>query len=221
MKKTYISLALTSIIASSAFVSTQTMAVEGLSANASVTNNYLWRGVTQTTNAAAVSGGIDYEDKSGFYAGAWTSNADWAPNMSYELDLYGGFSNELSNGIGYDVGFIYYNYDNSANTDFSEVYANISWKFLTVGYATLIDSDSGGEFADDTYISADAAFELTSDIILGLHIGTYDFSAGGDYIEYSVNISKDNFTFTLADTDIDGTGGDVNITVSYTVDFDL
>ncbi|NQY34588.1 MAG: hypothetical protein HRT37_06405 [Alteromonadaceae bacterium] len=221
MKKTYISFALTSIIASSAFVSTQTMAVEGLSANVGVTNNYLWRGVTQTSNAAAVSGGIDYEDKSGFYAGAWTSNADWAPNMSYELDLYGGFSSELSNGIGYDVGFIYYNYDNNANSDFSEVYVNVSYEFLTFGYATLIDSDAGGEFSDDTYITADAEFELTSDIALSLHIGTYNFSAGGDYVEYSINISKDNFTFSLGDTDIDGADGDVNFIVSYSVDFDL
>ena len=221
MKKTTISIALTSIIASSAFVSTQTLAVEGLSTNVGVTNNYLWRGVTQSTNAAAISGGIDYQTSTGFYAGTWTSNADWAENMTYELDLYAGFSNKLSNGISYDVGYIYYNYDNNANSDFSEVYASLSYSVLSVGYSTLVDSDAGGEFADDTYISADAEFELTSDITLGLHIGNYNFDVGGDYTEYGVSLSKESFTFTVSDTDIDGADGDINFSVSYAVDFDL
>ena len=30
------------------------------SANASMTSNYIWRGLTQTENEAAVQGGIDY-----------------------------------------------------------------------------------------------------------------------------------------------------------------
>ena len=43
-------------------------------ANASATSNYIWRGLTQTTNEAAVQGGIDYAHESGFYAGTWASN---------------------------------------------------------------------------------------------------------------------------------------------------
>ena len=214
-------LILATVIASSALVSTHAVAVEGLSANVAVSNNYLWRGVTQTNNASAVSGGIDFSSASGFYAGTWTSNADWAENMTYELDFYAGFSGDLSAGLSYDVGYIYYNYDNDANSDFSEVYVNLSYSNFTLGYATLVDSDAGGDFSDDTYITADAEFELSSDLALALHIGNYDFDAGGDYTEYSVSLSKNNFTFSVGDTDISGADGDVNFTVSYSVDFDL
>ncbi|GIR71369.1 MAG: hypothetical protein CM15mP74_26200 [Halieaceae bacterium] len=36
------------------------------SANASMTSNYIWRGLTQTENEAAVQGGIDYAADNGF-----------------------------------------------------------------------------------------------------------------------------------------------------------
>lgn len=204
-----------------AFSSIPAFAVDGLSANIGATNNYLWRGVTQTNNDAAISGGIDYANDSGFYAGTWTSNASWAENMTYELDLYGGFSGDLGNGFGYDLGYIYYNYDNAANSDFSEVYLNVSYGAFSIGYNTLVDSDAGGSFADDIYITADAEFLVSDDLTLGLHIGHYNFNAGGDYTEYSVSLSKAGFTFALADSNINGTDGDINIVVSYAVDFDL
>ena len=35
-------------------------AMAQITANASVTNNYLWRGLTQTINSAAVQGGLDW-----------------------------------------------------------------------------------------------------------------------------------------------------------------
>ena len=163
MKKALLSLALTSSLTSAALVSSQALAVEGLSANFGATNNYLWRGITQTNDAAAISGGIDYASESGFYIGTLASNADWAENMTYELDIYGGFSGEFGDGFGYDLGYIYYNYDNEASSDFSEVYASISYGVFSVSYFTLVDSDAGGDFGDDTYISADAEFEVAKD----------------------------------------------------------
>ncbi|MEW6983527.1 TorF family putative porin [Colwelliaceae bacterium 6471] len=221
MKKALTAIALTTVLTSSALLSGQAFAVEGLSANVGATNNYLWRGVSQSTNAAAISGGIDYSAESGFYIGTWVSNADWADEMTYEMDIYGGFSGDLGEGFGYDVGYIYYAYDSDANSDFNEVYASISYDAFSVTYFTLIDSDAGGDFGDDSYISADAEFEVSKDLSLGLHIGRYDFDAGGDYTDYGVSLSKDGFTFTVSDTDIDGADGDVNFIISYSLDFDL
>jgi len=214
-------IALSSTLAFTSLASTSAFAVDGLSANIGATSNYLWRGVTQANNNAAISGGIDYSDKSGFYAGVWTSNASWAENMTYEADLYGGFTGDLSNGFGYDVGYIYYNYDSAADSDFSEIYANLSYGAFSIGYNTLVDSDAGGSFGDDTYITADAEFEIAQDLNLAFHLGHYNFNAGGDYTDYGVSLSKAGFTFTLADTNIDGADGDVNVVVSYSVDFDL
>ena len=214
-------IALSSTLAFTSLASTSAFAVEGLSANIGATSNYLWRGVTQTNNNAAISGGIDYSDKSGFSAGVWTSNASWAENMTYEADLYGGFAGDLGNGFGYDVGYIYYNYDNAADSDFSEVYANLSYGAFSIGYNTLVDSDAGGDLGDDTYITADAEFEIVKDLSVAVHLGHYNFDAGSDYTDYGVSLSKAGFTFTLADTNIDGADGDVNVLVSYSVDFDL
>lgn len=214
-------LTISTIFTLSASLSTSALAVEGLSANAAASSNYLWRGVTQTTNAAAVSGGIDYEASSGFSAGAWASNADWAENMTYELDVYAAYSNELDNGIGYSVGYIYYSYDSDAEADFSEVNFSLSYDAYSITYNTLVDSDADGDFGDDTYISADAAFEISEGLELGLHIGRYDFDAGGDYVDYGVSLSKAGFTFAISDTDIDGADGDLNFVVSYSVDLDL
>jgi len=221
MKKSTLSITLSSILALPLLLSFQATAVEGLSANASVTNNYLWRGITQTNNDAAVSGGIDYANEAGFYAGTWASNASWAENMTYELDIYGGFSNSINDELSYDVGYIYYSYDSDANSDFSEVYANLTYNFLTVGYNTLVDSDADGSFGDDTYITADADFEISDGLSINLHVGHYDFDAADDYIEYGVSLSKNGFTFAVSDTDVDGADGDLNFVISYAVDFDL
>ena len=40
-----------------------------LSANFGVTSNYVFRGVSRSNNAAAVSGGVDYNHKNGAYTG--------------------------------------------------------------------------------------------------------------------------------------------------------
>ena len=48
-----------------------------VSANIGVVSNYVWRGITQTDDKAAVQGGVDYSHSSGFYAGTWVSNVDF------------------------------------------------------------------------------------------------------------------------------------------------
>lgn len=47
------------------------------SANIGAVSNYIWRGVTQTDDGAAIQGGLDVAHESGFYAGTWASNIDW------------------------------------------------------------------------------------------------------------------------------------------------
>ncbi|HEY0721869.1 MAG TPA: TorF family putative porin, partial [Gammaproteobacteria bacterium] len=58
-------------------------AMAGASANVGATSNYVWRGITQTADGAAVSGGLDYSHDIGLYVGTWTSNTAWG---SAEVD---------------------------------------------------------------------------------------------------------------------------------------
>lgn len=222
MKKT---LLVASILgAVSAMSSTSAMAVEGLSANAAVTSNYYWRGMTQNGDGAAVSGGIDYEDKSGFYAGVWTSNVDFAAS---EVDFYAGFAGEAE-GFSYDVGYVYFAYPRKSSMvegtdteiDFGEIYASVSFDSLTLGLAVLANAEaSGASFGDSTYISADYGFELAEGLEANLHIGSYDGDFASEGIDIGASVSKDGFTFGLVDSDRDGQS--LGYYVSYAVDFDL
>ena len=226
MRKSALAIFSLSLIASSVTMTSTVFAVEGLTANVAATNNYIWRGLEQTHGAAAISGGIDYTTQSGFYIGTWTSNADWATDqntdsgMTYELDIYGGYSGSF-NALTYDVGFTHYAYpDSDVDADFTEVFANVSYGAFTFGYATLTNAD-GYSFGDDSYISADADFTLTNELALNLHIGTGtdDFYAGESFVEYGVNLSKNGFTFGLSKNDLDDS--ELKAIISYSVEIDL
>ncbi len=198
-------------------------------ANVGVANNYLWRGLTQTENAPAVSGGIDFATDVGFYAGTWVSNVSFGPAdaFSYEHDLYLGFRGGET--FTYDIGYLYYNYDTEADYDFSEVYLALGWQGLTLKASVLAHSGRDEEldvevpsvgpnvdygFGSSTYISLDYAFALPKDVTLTAHVGTHqgDFARSfngfltGSYEDYSLSISKTfgdgTFKFTVSDTNL-------------------
>ncbi len=99
-----------------------------------VTSEYLFRGIEQE-NGAAVQGSLTWNNPSGFYLGAWASNAGLVGGN--ELDLYGGWTAEMGNGVAWDLGVIYYLYseaeevDGSLSIDYPEVYAGLSFGGLS------------------------------------------------------------------------------------------
>lgn len=213
-----------------------------LSANASVTNNYIWRGLTQTENEAAVQGGIDYADDSGFYVGTWVSNVNYGAGdvYSYEHDIYAGYAFQAG-GLDLDIGYLYYNYDKEAEFDFGEVYVSVgaggfsaSAYFLTNTEADEI-GDQDFEAFGTYYLSADYGFEVASGLELGFHVGYHDgdfaeaFNGTDDgYFDYNVSLSKGGFSFMVSDTDVSGPAADggfdndePKFVLSYAVDLSL
>lgn len=191
---------------------TGTVAAE-LEGNIGITNNYVWRGFTQTQDQAAVSGGLDYSHESGFYAGAWASNVDFGPDAGYELDLYGGYGGEFEGGISYDVGFIYYAYPNLDGSDFSEVYINGGYAGFSAGISFQVDAD----FTDEDYIYYSLGYELdlNDDYGLSFSLGNYDFGDDGEsVVNYGVTLNKGDFGFGLIANDLDG-DDDVRVVLSY------
>jgi uncharacterized protein (TIGR02001 family) len=216
MKNAINAIAITSLFAASA-LSFQASAVEGLSANVAMTSNYLWRGVTQNGDDAAISGGIDYAADSGFYVGTWTSSL----GGGYELDLYGGFSADINDSMSYDVGFIYYAYPVFDDADFSEVYGSFTFSNLTLGVAVLTSAE-GFDAGDSIYASADYSLTLDNDAEVAFHLGSYSGDFSAEYIDYGVSLSKDGFTFGVSSTDLDtGSNDDVKFYVAYSMDIDL
>lgn len=229
------------IAGASLALASATVAADQITANVGASNNYIWRGLTQTENAPAVSGGIDFATENGFYIGTWASNVSYAPGdvFSYEHDVYFGFSGEAG-GISYDVGYLYYNYDKTAEFDFGEIYGAIGFGAfsaqLNVLANTEADEGPGQDFGfgKALYLSADYATEIRDGLELGFHVGYHDgdFNEAfngvpGEYIDYNISLAKDGFSFMISGTDLDDAGpdgldnDDIKFVVGYALDFDL
>jgi len=222
MKKAITTTAITSLLAAST-ISFQALATEGLSANVAMSSNYLWRGVTQTDDAAAISGGIDYAHSTGFYTGAWTSNVDYGDDRSAELDLYGGYSANINNSMSYDIGFIYYAFPDEGTNDAnsSELYGNFSFNDLTLGIA-ILTTGKDADIADSIYASADYSLILSNEAEIAFHLGSYSGDwLTDDYIDYGVSLNKDGYSLGASATNLDGSAGDIKLYVAYSIDIDL
>lgn len=167
------------------------------SANIGAVSNYIWRGVTQTDDGAAIQGGVDYSHSSGFYLGTWVSNVDWGTSdPNYELDLYGGYAGEVGD-FGYDINTIYYAYpDASDDANFWELGASGSWKMVKVGLQYTLDGevDDGPFTGGDWYVYGSLNFDLPQEFAVGGTLGYYDFTdtgSEGDYTHWLVSLSKD------------------------------
>lgn len=238
------------MLASSALLLSSTASAQ-LTGNVNVTNNYVWRGLTQSINEAAVQGGLDYAADSGFYVGTWVSNVSYDSDdvYSYEHDLYAGFAGE-TNGIAWDVGYLYYNYDENAGFDFGEIYGTVGFGNFSASLYLLANAepDEGpGQdfgFGEASYWSFDYAVPLASGAQLGLHAGYHEgdfvYAFNGvtdDYWDFNISIAKDGLAAMITQTslgsDDDGDGfedyasqpardnDEVKFVISYSVDFEL
>ena len=89
-----------------------TAQAQSYSANLGVTNNYVWRGITQSDDEFAVQGGADVAFENGLSAGVWASNVDWGVG-DVEVDLYGNYAFPLTDMVTGNVGVIGYFYPSS------------------------------------------------------------------------------------------------------------
>ena len=201
-----------------------------VSANFGATSNYLWRGVTQSGNAPSLSGGLDYSNESGVYAGTWIGTIDWSGDDSdtkgAEVDLYLGYGGE-SGGFGYDVGYIYYYYPSSGYEDsnFGEIYFNGSVGDFGFGVAYTINSEADNDApfgTGDLYYNVSYGFSLPNDFGLGLTYGYYDFdtpTSESDYGHFQIDLTKGDFTFTVSKADEESGSDDTNFAVSWGMSF--
>jgi uncharacterized protein (TIGR02001 family) len=106
------------------------------SANIGAVSNYMWRGMTQSDDQAAVQGGLDVAHDSGFYAGTWASNIDWGTDdPNYELDIYMGYDFTLPDeNASLGLNTIYYAYpDSDSDVDFWEIGISGGYSFFSAG----------------------------------------------------------------------------------------
>jgi uncharacterized protein (TIGR02001 family) len=171
-----------------------------LAFNVGAVTDYRYRGISQSRKQPAVQGGVDYSN-GGFYLGAWASSIKWIKDgggdANVEIDLYGGYKGTISEGFGYDVGVLTYQYPNndlhpSANT--TELYGALTYGIFTAKYSHSVTNLFG--FADSknsNYFDVSAALDLGDGWGVTPHLGYQRVSHNSDfsYWDYALTLSKD------------------------------
>lgn len=186
-----------------------------LSWNLALTTDYVFRGVTQTDFDPALQGGLDYAfGDSGFYAGVWASNVDFADpdGPDIEVDATIGYSVDLSDQWNLDLSAVRYAYfgerDVYGNIDYNEYLAAIAYDEMltfTVGYS----DDYSNEGYSSLYYNLGGSWELGNELSLNASVGHTDYGDdNGSYNDWTIGLSRQfgpvNVALGYFDTDIEG-----------------
>lgn len=214
-------------------------AFAGATGNVGAFSEYMFRGVEQSAGAA-VQGGLDFSHSSGLYAGAWVSNTSFAgvsaANVSYETDVYAGYTTKFNDNFGIDVGALYYYYRDDTALNTIEYYAG-----LLVGAGSVkayFTDDYFGTDDDGLYVTASYPIALSETLAVTPQVGFSDgdgvgtfvvdlFEPGADedsYIDYSLTLAKTleaGFTFSFAVIGTDLKDDDEKIVIGLKKSFDL
>jgi len=184
------------------------------SANIGITNNYVWRGITQTNDDFAVQGGADVEFDSGFSLGVWASNVDFGDGTEAEIDLYGSYSIPLTEMVSANVGAIgYFFAGQPSGADYTFFEGNVGLDF-DLGMATLSTSvayspDVGNETT--WYFNSGLGIPLSEIFEVFGGVGYYQWESSPNIIDYNIGVSATwgNFTVSTyyAGTDIASDNG--------------
>lgn len=195
------------LAASSMFAASSAMAWESedgqntTSASVTLATDYMFRGISFTSNDPAIQGSFDYSHASGLYAGVWGSNLasfDGEDN-TIEIDGYAGFANEFGDsGVGYDVSVVRYFYPGTGetNSDYNEYFASVSYSYFTamIGYTP---EWGGDDDIDETYYNLAFDYELPYGIAFNAAVGYTDSDrnkdtagASDNYVDYTIGLTK-------------------------------
>ena len=229
-------LAVATLALSAPMVASVATAAE-VSGNVSLTTDYKFRGISQNDTDPAIQGGFDVAFENGIYVGIWGSVVDFqdpdSSDADFELDYYAGYGGKITEEVTYDVGFIYYDYPGSDETEFAltgkrdldyqEFYGSISFSDFTLGAA--YSDDYWLETGEFFYVYGDYSLSLPQEFSLDFHYGlnSFEFDSNdsnakdaeqaflGDgedsYSDYSITLNKSwsgvDFSLSWVDTDLD------------------
>ena len=161
--------------------------------NVAISNDYVWRGMSQTGEEPAISGGFDIAGENGMYFGTWASNVEFGDGAALELDWYAGYAGETEGGISYDIGYLAYTYPGEDSLDFEEIYLDLGYSYFGVTFS------SGQDDAPDNTEFSVALGESG----FGLTYGDYDEYGEYTLISYDLPMTVAGLTVSLAWSDFD------------------
>ena len=154
-----------------------------ITGNVAFVTDYRFRGLSLSGGDPAIQGAINVNHSSGFYVGAWGSNLEQDPLDIYgnmELDVYAGWTGEVTSGLTADVGLLMYVYPAGSFGDGNvfEPYASVSTTLGPVsaklGAAYAWEQDSLGG-SDNLYVFTDLGAGIpNTPISLSAHLGYTD-----------------------------------------------
>lgn len=217
MKKLLIAASFSAVTAG-AFADEAPASPHQFSGTATITSDYVFRGLTQTWGQPAIQGSIDYAHASGFYGSLWASTMSdkVVAGSDFEIDLALGFRGAVNEQLGYGAGLItvYYpggNYNKmkwgerpDERYDFTEAHVFLGYRWVTLKYSQTLNDLMGFNektgFSKSTkgatYVELNADIPLMeTGVVLGLHAGRQDLkaTAGGinpNFTDYRVSLSK-------------------------------
>jgi uncharacterized protein (TIGR02001 family) len=194
-----------------------------ITANITITNDYRYRGISQSNFLPAIQGGFDYAHESGFYIGNWNSSISWLSDYygnggggaqsglnvtaPVEMDFYAGFKKELiAPGFASDVGVLQYFYPSKgipvgngtafANPNTTEVYLAQNFTF-----GPLTGFVKFSYAMTTTFGNVNSRGSYYPDLTINYDTGILGITANGhvgyQYIAGTVDgISNDKFSYT-------------------------
>jgi uncharacterized protein (TIGR02001 family) len=178
------------------------------SANIAFTTDYVYRGISQTSEDVALQPTLDWNHESGVYLGVWGSNIDFKDGSSQlELDIYGGYANEYE-GISYDVmilGYVYPGADRDLDQDFVEFSLALGYDFglASVNTGVAISPDFYGATGVGAHITAGVGVPIPIEMLteygvaVDANYGYQDIEEGGSYSHWNVGLGAEVFGFGL------------------------
>lgn len=183
------------------------------SGSVTLTNDYVFRGISQTDDVPAVQGSIDWAHDVGVHAGIWASNVKFT-DASIEIDYTLGFGRSVDK-FSYDVTAIYYSYPGAASTlnyDFWEIAPSIGYDFdiFSVGAGANYSPNYFGDSGDAIYGYLNVSVPVGKYFTVGANVGHQSIDKNAnfgtrDYVDWGINISTEiaGFDFSVGYTDTD------------------
>jgi uncharacterized protein (TIGR02001 family) len=173
-----------------------------VSFNAAVTNEYRYRGISQSRLDPALQGGADYTNNpTGLYAGTWLSTIKWTKDLGgsgdVEWDIYGGKRGNITTDISYDVGGLYYFYPSNGlhpNANTFELYGQLGYGPAYVKYSHSLTNLFGTPDSKGSgYLDVGANVDVGNGFTLNLHAGRQNVRHNGSlsYNDYKLGVTKD------------------------------
>jgi len=123
-------------------------------------SDYIFRGISQSDGSMSAWAGYTHEfGDSGFMAGAWVGQVDYADGSDLETDWYAGWSNG-----DWTVGYIDYSYNGDADLDGSEFF--ISKEIMGVSVDYYLGQDDYSDYVEFGYSNwgVDISYGMWEDI---------------------------------------------------------